>query len=83
MNTEELWKLHVHNATFDVQMSLQNLHLTLMAMAGADQMIRDDFCLFERQIALMRSEAKRLVSLVGRLRAPQVKQGRHEDGHRG
>jgi hypothetical protein len=60
-------RMHFHNATHEIQMSLQELDETFRTLLGdgCDAVIFDKIALFSAQLQLCRANAKELVRLVG------------------
>ena len=65
-----IWTAHVHNACFDVQRQLQDIRQTFRDIVGDNLVLFDKYCLLDRQLALMDSEAKRLIEYVNRTNPP-------------
>ncbi len=65
--SEELWKLHVHNAAHGVLHELQDLHTTFLELSEEKAAVLDSYVAVDRQLALLRSESRRLTELLGRI----------------
>ena len=64
---EEIWRRHIYNATFQIKDELHDLQATFRTYCGSDIMILDKYTLYDRQLALMISEAKRLIDYIQKL----------------
>lgn len=63
----ELWRQAVDSKAHQLLHDAQDLHEAFGCLTPGDALCLDAFCLFERQIALVRSELKRLVGYSSKL----------------
>lgn len=66
MDKERVWIDHVHNKCFQVQRDLDEIR-KLFRELMPEWCVHDRLCVFDRQLAVMDSEARRLISDVTRI----------------
>jgi hypothetical protein len=65
--SQELWRQTVHNKSHQLLMDCQDLRSAFEVLLPPEAMAHDKFILFERQLAVVQSELRRLIEYNARI----------------